>query len=510
MSTIDPTIYKLLNSDLNDLSDIEALDHYRITGLDENRLTNVDIPNDFFPYIYRALNADLYHLPDLHFKAHYFLTGQYENRLYRLNIPNDFDANIYIALNQDLKCNPFEAKIHYTLQGKVENRLYKLDLPDDFDVEMYLAYNKDIQHLSNLQAKIHYMFEGKKEGRRYSDQHFDKQVYLQSYNTYLADIRQKKNNYFEKELMVRKRDVGIILVNHDNSLYGASRYIHNLYKVLKKEKKSVMLCEVGTNGLDDGLDKYANDIIYYYNDPTMLYMIYNFYKPQIFYLNSCNFAFSHVVNYIPKDNLILHSHEIPSHYCINKIPDFVVSEQIARMYGKECPKIRPPFIYDIEKILKLSNEPVSLKFDKITICMCGSLTERKNFKLFKEVADVFPQYTFLWIGGENGDVFQGTDNIFYVPFTNNVYKYFNQVVDYFMLFSEDDPCPYVVLENILLGNEVIVFSENIYTSFPEEIVHTVQARVSFDICKKTIEELVLKKKEKRNTNGIEFVKKCFS
>ena len=34
---------------------------------------------------------------------------------------------------------------------------------------------------------------------------------------------------------------------------------------------------------------------------------------------------------------------------------------------------------------------------------------------------------------------------------------------FFVLFSLEDPCPYVVLENLLVGNRVLAFRDSIYT-----------------------------------------------
>ena len=101
--------------------------------------------------------------------------------------------------------------------------------------------------------------------------------------------------------------------------------------------------------------------------------------------------------------------------------------------------------------------------------MCGQVTERKNYKLFIEISTHFPQYNFLWIG-DNINVFDNYSNIYHIKNTINPYKYFKQTLDYFILFSEVDPCPYVVLENILLETPIITFRENIYYHHKNELI----------------------------------------
>ena len=491
----NPVMYKLLNTDLSHLNDFQATSHYYTTGYLEKRKCDVNLPKDFQPHIYRALNSDLKHLTDIECKVHYFMTGKKENRLYKFNLPDNFDAEIYIALNKDLEnLNLIEACTHYTQQGIVEKRQHSIYLPNDFDAEMYQAYNLDLKNLSKIQAKIHYMQKGASEKRQYKDPHFDKNVFKESYNNYLLDIRQKKNNYFSNNFENNNYD--ILLVNHDKSCYGANNYLYNLFQKLKKDF-SVLLCEIDyQEALQERYNICKEDTISYFNDPTLLYMIYDHYKPKIFYLNSCNFAMYHIVKWIPKDVLVLHSHEIPRNYIINAImpPQFVVSDRIAKMYKEPRPIVAQPFILDENKIIELSKIPVelgeSIDKNKITICMCGSLTARKNYVLFAQIAKEFPQHNFLWIGGEKKPEVFNEKNIIHVPFTNNVYKYFKQVVDYFILFSEEDPCPYVILENILLKTKIIVFSENIYTTFSDPSVTTINGKINFDTCKETIEKMI--------------------
>ena len=59
-----------------------------------------------------------------------------------------------------------------------------------------------------------------------------------------------------------------------------------------------------------------------------------------------------------------------------------------------------------------------LDTNKITIGMCGSMCERKNYKLFIEVSKHFPNYNFLWIG-DTQNIFDNYQNIFHIKSTHN-------------------------------------------------------------------------------------------
>ena len=206
-----------------------------------------------------------------------------------------------------------------------------------------------------------------------------------------------------------------------------------LFNILSKKYQNTnikpLLCEVAYN--PQLLIKYSicqNHVIEYKADPTLLYMLYEHFQPKLVYLNSCNFAIFNVYKYIPKDITILHSHEIFEHYLLAKInvPNFVVSHRIAQEYNTYykndnnfvIPLVQPPFLSNIEEILTLSDENIDvisndfgiIDMSKITIGMCGQITDRKNYQLFIEVSKHYPQYNFIWIG-DNNNVFTQYNNI---------------------------------------------------------------------------------------------------
>ena len=137
--------YKLLNNDLNNMSEKELKKHYLNYGINENRVYKLDLekeninnilPNDFNSENYRLLNNDLTNMNEKELKLHYINHGINEDRVYKLYeekeninniLPSDFAYKSYQLLNDDLKnMNEYELKLHYINHGINENRIYKL------------------------------------------------------------------------------------------------------------------------------------------------------------------------------------------------------------------------------------------------------------------------------------------------------------------------------------------------------------------------------------------------
>ena len=441
------------------------------------------------------------------------------------DIPNDFDCVKYLKYNPDLEnLSDIMLKKHWINAGKFEGRLYKLSLPLNFIVEEYRFLNPDIEHMTDNELQIHYEKYGKKEQRKYYDKYFDFNFFVSKYENkniknindayliYSKNITLEKNNFFGNYLNNLKFNPknSIMLIDHKSDGTGACHYLYMLYENYKKQYKNVVLVLVKYS--DFFLKKYnikKSEVIEYFNDPTMLFMIYNKFTPIVMYMNSVNYAFYRIIDIVPREKLLFHSHEIKKHYFLSKkiTPDYVVSYKIANEYMNR-PGIQPPFLTNIDEILKLGNDYIDvikndfgiLDNDKITLCMCGVLSERKNYKLFIEMAIIFPQYNFLWIGGDKCKKFIKYKNIYQITFTTNPYKYYNQIVDYFILFSLSDPCPFVVLENILFETPVIVFKENIYTdhcsSLLENIYYEYKTCISYENCIDAINKFVINKKNK--------------
>ena len=405
----------------------------------------------------------------------------------------------------------------------------------DYDKYQYREFNPDLNNLSDEELVKHFTEHCFKEKRIYKDKFFDKELFCavnnfdindeQIYLKYINDIRQQKNNIFNEYIkkLNKLENITILLVNHDNNLYGASHYLYNLFNILKEKYKNVILCEIKYN--PSILSKYnieIKDVLEYEGDPTLLYMLYEYYSPNLIYLNSINYAITKIIKYIPKNKRILHSHECYENYSLAfELPDFVVSDKIAQRYQNNEVKIQPPFLTNIDDIIQKSTEPIEqIKnkkgiFDKskITIGMCGQISERKNYKLFIKVSTLYPNYNFIWIGDES-NIFDNYENIYHISNTENPYKYYKQLIDYFMLFSIIDPCPYVILENILLNNNIIVFKPNILYNHNDislqSFYHIYPYEINLYNCRMAINRYVKNKKINNINFGQIYIRNTFS
>jgi len=409
----------------------------------------------------------------------------------------------------------------------------------NYDKYQYREFNPDLNNLTDDELLKHFDEHCFKETRIYIDKFFNKELFCavnnfnindeQIYLKYTNDIRQQKNNIFNEYIkkLNKLENTTILLVNHDDNLYGASHYLYNLFNILKKAYNNVLLCEIKYNPII--LSKYnidIKDVLEYENDPTLLYMVYEYYLPKLIYFNSINYAITKVIKYIPKNKRILHSHECYENYSLAlELPNFVVSDKIAQRYQNNEVKIQPPFLSNIDDIIIKSTEPIEeitnkkgiFDKNKITIGMCGQISERKNYKLFIKVSILYPNYNFMWIGDtiDNGNIFDNYENIYHISNTENPYKYYKQLIDYFMLFSIIDPCPYVILENILLNNNIIVFNPNILYNHNDislkSFYHIYPYEISLYNCSMAINRYVKNKKIINNINfGQIYIRNKFS
>ena len=111
----------------------------------------------------------------------------------------------------------------------------------DFDKYQYRELNPDLQNLKDEELIKHFEEYNIKEDRIYKDIYFDRAYFCEQNNydiyddelylKYSKDIRQSKNNIFKEyinNLDNKTNKSVILLVNHDDNLYGASNYLYNL------------------------------------------------------------------------------------------------------------------------------------------------------------------------------------------------------------------------------------------------------------------------------------------
>lgn len=124
-----------------------------------------------------------------------------------------------------------------------------------------------------------------------------------------------------------------------------------------------------------------------------------------------------------------------------------------------------PNLFDLEKIEKLSHEPVDkIAFNKFTFVTVGRLDNGKNHKLmieaFSKLEDSSTQLIILGEGVERKALEEQivelnlTDRVFLVGFDNNPYKYFAKS-DVFLFTSLYEGFPNVLVEALACGLPVI-------------------------------------------------------
>lgn len=490
-------------------------------------------PKNFNCSDYRWLNSSTKDFDDVECRVHYIIYGKTNNLKYSIadEVPKDFDPKGYREYNPDIANQPDDwLKFHYAVWGRHENRVYHIDLPEDFDVDVYRGVNEDIATQTDGWLKVHYVQHGIREGRVCKDPWFDKEFFIKEnnirdykgYASYLEDIRLLKSAEAKSfvEALPQLEDT-ILLVSHDNSIYGATHYLYLLFVYLRSIGIKSKIVETAKNPLLD--KKYGlaeDDVIIYHNDPTLLYWTCIKTKPKKILFNSMNGTMARILRYLDRESFLIHSHEVKQHYVADVFPDYVVSSRIAEQY-ENPPKIQPP-ILPIETLRKIDAEfqkpcEVINKYgdsvgSRTTIGMCGSLTDRKNYKLFIELAKHFPFFDFLWVGG-NHQLDVSFRNFYHVPDVELPYKYY-RLMDYFLLTATEDPCPYVVLENLYLNNKVLTFKENIYTDHKHELTKDLYFEYPGAVCLDSAVEHIKKQakgKIVRNLeSGKEYILKKYS
>ena len=434
-------------------------------------------------------------------------------------LPEDFNVEDYKNYNLDLKnLTDEELKEHYILHGQRENRIYKLNLPDDFNPEIYKLLNPDLEYLCDFSLKKHFLSHGQKEGRDYKDILFDENFFVkynnleleyQGYKTYLQDIRKFKSSYVKNYIdKFKELECDYLLVDHCSTINGASLSLYNLRDFLNLKNKKVLILNPC---------KESGFFINYKKDATLLYWLCQKIKYKKIIFNSINFSMGLVMKWIDRSKLILFSREIKKDYIAYSPynPDFVLSKAISEQYENK-PKVQPPIVSQ-NYLDKLELDSQILEFipnfdtSKITLGMCGFTGDRKNVKLFLEVAEILSKYNFIWIGGK--ELNTSLSNVYHIKDTENVGKCF-ALLDYFVLFSEEEPFGRVVIENLYLENKVLTFRDNIYYDHKSPELQYLYYEFPGKITKQNalihISSNCLTKNKKDTKNGKLYVQKHFT
>jgi hypothetical protein len=392
------------------------------------------------------------------------------------------------------------------------------------NIEVKNDFNEDLHEKSHPEVKEYMMWMGE-----WISELSTRKRYYHHYLKYCLPSYDKEKKLKKKLIEVQdayeNHKQSIVLVNHVSNPYGATNYLLSIFKILKnKGVKVCLLDEVVNEQLycKFGIDK--KDVISYEQDLLFLCYLYEKLKPKIFYLNSISEIFIDFIE-LNNPNVIIHSHEIAKEYGQHNIlPNYVVSKRIQKEFEDKYnhkPEIQPPILLDealelideeFNKELPIvSNHKGEIDLSKITIGMCGQTESRKNPHLFIEVSKLYPQYNFLWVGGVEG-FFPKIDNLYHVPLVKLPFIYY-KLMDYFILFSKEDPCPYVILENLYVNNKIITFKENIYTDHKCEQTRDIYFEFEGSVSKESVCHMISKhvlEKAKRNGNGEKYIRDNFT
>jgi hypothetical protein len=433
----------------------------------KNVLHNHDKSNDFFnPVHYKVLNIDLQHMDRDELLSHFKFYGYKEKRKCFISdvkmqnlikkyciFEENFSSCHYKALNDDLKnITSLELIKHYNFYGRNENRItYIEDFP--YNPQHYRLLNYDLRNMPLHELICHYNNHGKYENRSVCIANFDNANHL----------------------------IGncVIFINHASELSGAPIFLYDFVVYLQENNvfENIIIFDVI---YDEKLEqKYYNRLkikpIYYFQNYALLNELLNHYNPIFIYSNSMNYLNRHTKKFSTEiiQKTIFHFHETTDHINVNhdnlKLnKKFVVSDNIKKQLLEKTNdfniSIFTPFLAK-DKLEEINNnindKSINHIFDskRIVFAMCGTQDSRKGYDIFINIARNMPQHDFIWIGGEY-DSTNPLNNFTQICNTKNPYKYINKI-DYLLVTSRSDPCPYVILEALYLNIPCIVLDKNI-------------------------------------------------
>lgn len=453
--------YRIANPDLLKLNICDLIAHYNKYKSNDKRSDGNFIPN---------LNSNFELYKDL------YLTNN--------NISNDFDFRSYLIplMHTEEVHKIINSKFYYTnsVNHYKENLLKYTEIYSKYKIFSTVDdYQKSELNSNDI------LFNNLVLENFYNYSTFNQDLSaIDSKNRYLHFIENEKNRkytiYDENTIF----NNCVFFINHSSELTGAPIYLYNLIKFINKNNifSNIILLEVYPNTKLDSMLKDLNcKIMYYYNNVSILKKLLHKYNPLLIYSNSQIYPLKtgNLSKYFHKT--LFHFHETWSgnftiKYILNKneklYKSYVCADVINNEYKKNGVKsgILPPFL-NTEKLnimdLCMSNYKKSTN-EQIVFGMCGTKSHRKGYDIFLSILKKMPQHKFIWIGSEydNSNVYE---NYVQIPETNDPYTPICNEIDYMLITSRDDPCPFVILETFYLQTPCIILDKNIKYSHENEV-----------------------------------------
>jgi hypothetical protein len=412
----NPTHYKILNIDLQDLNKTELLNHFRNFGYHEKKQCYIknrdmhqyiheycDFDSQFVSSHYLFYHPELAHLNSIELLKHYNTIGKRNGETgFIENTNHNFNPIHYIKMYPSLK----------GLNGK--------------DLYQHYLHNKDRRNLIDDVKNV------KKVGIdtcivfiNSTSELCDETVFLYDYVLYLQELRLYDkiivlDVYFNEDLFHYYDQLTI------KPIFYCNHYI--LLRELVEFYDPLFIYSNGLNYLTLNISKFSQNIV-----------------------NKTVFHFHTSIEAIPTTVKQLHDNII---YCSNE----KIKEQFIHSFGLDHVQLFNFFIRKQE----ISNQPSFDLFgnDNILFGMFGNTTYENGFDIFKKIVKNMPEYNFIWIGGDHDPSFSA-DNFIHISTCLDVYKYIDYI-DY-LLVTVRNRSPFVILQALYKNCPCIVLENKMTT-----------------------------------------------